>query len=72
MPPETGQYGPSAAGHEDVPLWAPLAVAIDAEGKRVAAADYQGWERRFAARLSPGGKLRSSLPARAAHRSRVR
>lgn len=44
---EPGQYGPPAPKYEDRPLWAPLAVAIDRVGQRVAAADYQGYERRF-------------------------
>ena len=44
---EPGLYGPPAPKYEDRPLWAPLAVAIDRSGQRVAAADYQGYERRF-------------------------
>ncbi len=46
---EKGVYGPPAPEYHDVKVYAPLAVAIDAQGRRIAVADYQGWERRFAA-----------------------
>jgi glyoxylase-like metal-dependent hydrolase (beta-lactamase superfamily II) len=51
VPPasEKGAYGPPAPAYQDLKLWAPLAVAVDGEGQRVAAADYQGWQRQFAA-----------------------
>ena len=44
---EPGLYGPPAPAYDDLEVYAPLAVAIDADGKRVAAADYQGWVRWF-------------------------
>ncbi|MBL7039447.1 MAG: VCBS repeat-containing protein [Pirellulaceae bacterium] len=49
-PPEEGIYGPPAPEYRDAKLYAPLAVAIDADGRRIAVADYQGWQRHFAAK----------------------
>jgi len=46
--PEQGVYGPPAPAYADTKVWAPLAAAIDREGKLAAAADYQGWQRQFA------------------------
>ena len=45
-----GTYGPSAGPPSDKPAWAALAVAVDAAGRRIASADYQGWNRRFETR----------------------
>ena len=45
--PEKGVYGPPAPPYEDVKFQAPLAVAIDAAGERIAVADYEGWQRVF-------------------------
>jgi glyoxylase-like metal-dependent hydrolase (beta-lactamase superfamily II) len=42
-PPPAG-YGPRTK-IKDEKIWCPLSVAIDREGRRVASADYQGWER---------------------------
>ncbi len=39
------RFGPPAPPTRDFKVWAPLAVAIDAAGKHIAVADYQGWER---------------------------
>jgi glyoxylase-like metal-dependent hydrolase (beta-lactamase superfamily II) len=47
------RYGPPAPPVRDFKAWAPLAVAIDSAGKRVAVADYQGWERVL---LPPGDR----------------
>ena len=47
-PLEKGVYGPPAPEYRDLKVYAPLAVTIDAKGQRIAVADYQGWERRFA------------------------
>ena len=44
---EKGVYGPAVPAYSDIEVWAPLAVAIDNGGTRVAAADYQGWDRWF-------------------------
>lgn len=44
---EPGEYGPPAPSYVETEAWAPLSVAISRAGTRVAAADYQGWERRF-------------------------
>jgi len=49
-PMEPGVYGPPAPEYQDAKLYAPLAVAIDTGGQRVAVADYQGWRRHFAAK----------------------
>ena len=46
-PPEPGVYGPPAPPYEDIECRAPLSVAISNSGTRLAAADYQGWERWF-------------------------
>lgn len=46
-PPEEGIYGPSVPPHTDVKFKAPLAVAIDRRGKRIAVADYEGRQRVF-------------------------
>jgi len=45
--PEKGVYGPPAPPYEDLKFQAPLAVAIDAQGARVAVADYEGRQRVF-------------------------
>ncbi len=45
--PEKGVYGPSVPPYDDVKFQAPLAVAIDAAGEKIAVADYQGWQRVF-------------------------
>jgi len=45
--PEKGVYGPPAPPYEDVKFQAPLAVAADPAGQRIAVADYQGWRRWF-------------------------
>jgi glyoxylase-like metal-dependent hydrolase (beta-lactamase superfamily II) len=45
--PEKSVYGSPAPPYEDVKFQAPLAVAIDAAGKRVAVADYEGRQRVF-------------------------
>ena len=45
--PEKGVYGPSVPPYDDVKFSAPLAVAIDATGAKIAVADYQGWQRVF-------------------------
>jgi metallo-beta-lactamase class B len=45
--PERGIYGPAVPPYDDVKFPAPLAVAIDAAGQQIAAADYQGWQRVF-------------------------
>jgi len=49
VPPEAeaGVYGPGVPPHEDLPAWAPLAVAIDPSGRLVASADYAGQKRVF-------------------------
>ncbi len=47
---ETGVYGPPAPEYRDEKLYAPLAVAIDDDGQHIAVADYQGWQRQFAAK----------------------
>ena len=56
-PPEKGVYGPPVPPYRDVKFQAPLAVAIDASGEKIAVADYEGWQRVFrpatAARTSP-------------------
>jgi metallo-beta-lactamase class B len=44
---ERGIYGPSVPPYDDVEFSAPLAVAIDAAGAKIAVADYQGWQRVF-------------------------
>ena len=49
-PLEKGAYGPPAPEYHDVRLFAPLAVAIARDGRRIAVADYQGWQRRFGAK----------------------
>jgi len=43
--PEQGVYGPPVPPYRDVRFQAPLAVAIDAAGKQIAVADYEGWQR---------------------------
>ena len=48
--PEKGVYGHTAPPYEDVKFQAPLAVAIDHSGKRIAVADYEGWQRTFHSR----------------------
>ena len=45
--PEKGVYGPPVPPYQDVKFSAPLAVAVDAAGQRIAAADYEGWQRVF-------------------------
>ncbi|MCY3021477.1 MAG: FG-GAP-like repeat-containing protein [Planctomycetota bacterium] len=64
--PEKGVYGPPAPPYRDVKFQAPLAVAIDETGERVAVADYEGWDRRF--RPADGGAefsfSRRVMPAR--------
>jgi len=45
--PEAGVYGPAVPPYEDRKFQAPLAVAIDRGGQRVAVADYEGWQRVF-------------------------
>jgi hypothetical protein len=45
--PEQGIYGPSVPPHEDSKFQAPLSVAIDRAGERIAVADYEGWQRVF-------------------------
>jgi len=45
--PEPGIYGPPAPPYEDVNFQAPLAVAIDTAGERIAVADYAGRQRVF-------------------------
>jgi len=45
--PERGDYGPPVAPYEDVRFQAPLAVAVDTRGDRIAVADYEGWQRVF-------------------------
>jgi len=45
--PEKGVYGPAVPPYRDVKVRAPLAVAIDPAGKRIAVADYEGWQRLF-------------------------
>jgi len=45
--PEKGAYGPPVPPYEDVKFLAPLAVAVDTAGDRIAVADYEGWQRVF-------------------------
>jgi len=45
--PERGIYGPSVPHYDDMKFPAPLAVAIDSAGTKIAVADYQGWQRVF-------------------------
>ncbi|HEX3997500.1 MAG TPA: MBL fold metallo-hydrolase [Pirellulales bacterium] len=45
--PAQGIYGPRVPPHEDLRFEAPLAVAIDRAGQRIAVADYEGWQRVF-------------------------
>lgn len=45
--PEKGVYGPPTPPYEDVKFQAPLALAVDTAGRRIAAADYEGWQRVF-------------------------
>ena len=45
--PEKGVYGHAVPPYDDVKFQAPLAVAIDRGGKRIAVADYEGWQRTF-------------------------
>jgi len=45
--PGKGIYGPPVPPYRDVKVQAPLAVAVDAAGERIAAADYEGWQRAF-------------------------
>ena len=45
--PGKGAYGAPAPPYGDVRFAAPLAVAIDEPGERIAVADYQGWQRVF-------------------------
>lgn len=42
--PAPGRYGPLTQTRDER-IWAPLSIAIDREGKRVAVADYEGYER---------------------------
>ncbi len=67
-PPEKGLYGPATPPRRDVPFTAPLALAIDESGEKVAAADYPAWDRRL---LPAGGGAERSyarrvMPARPA------
>jgi len=45
--PEKGLYGPAVPPYRDAKSIAPLSVAIATDGAAVAAAVYQGWQRRF-------------------------
>ena len=46
---EKGDYAPgvNVNAAPDAKTWAPLSVAIDQAGTRIASADYQGWDRGF-------------------------
>jgi glyoxylase-like metal-dependent hydrolase (beta-lactamase superfamily II)/outer membrane protein assembly factor BamB len=44
---EKGVYGPPAPPYDEVRFEVPLSAAIDAAGKRIAVADYEGWQRVF-------------------------
>ena len=45
--PEKGVYGPGMPPYRDAKFQAPLAVAMDEAGERVAVADYECWDRRL-------------------------
>lgn len=54
--PERGVYGPPVPPYRDLRFQAPLAVAVDAAGRRIAVADYEGYERVFHPRDGSEGR----------------
>ncbi|HUW34203.1 MAG TPA: FG-GAP-like repeat-containing protein [Planctomycetota bacterium] len=62
---EKGIYGPAVPAYDELEVYAPLAVAIDNAGVRVAAADYQGWVRWFRSDAGPrfGNRFMPARPA---------
>ncbi|MGD0091207.1 MAG: FG-GAP-like repeat-containing protein, partial [Planctomycetota bacterium] len=64
--PEKGVYGPSMPPYHDAKFQAPLAVAMDEAGERIAVADYECWDRllRTPAGLAGFSYSRRVMPSR--------